>query len=98
MNSNSINDKNKPLDAPSIELMGTPTIRDWDTNIQKLIIDLVDGQQKLAELDKLMESDDPKFRKKVEMEMVDLMGDMMRKLSESTNSIIDRVLMELKYN
>lgn len=98
MNSNSINDKNKPLDAPSIERMGTPTIRDWDTNIQKLIIDLVDGQQKLAELDKLMESDDPKFRKKVEMEMVDLMGDMMRKLSESTNSIIDRVLMELKYN
>ena len=87
MNDNSINDNNKPLDAPYIEYLGTPANRDWDEHFQDLALEIARVNRDLDGMDLIMRMCEPDFRERVRIEKLRLAGELMDKVYESRGKI-----------
>lgn len=87
MNDNSINDENKPLDAPYIEYLGTPANRDWDEHFQDLAIEIGKVNRDLDGMDSIMKLCEPDCQEKLRIEKFRLIGEVMDKVYESRGKL-----------
>ena len=76
MNSNSINDKNKPHTEPKMNSTDNLIQLTWDELYQNLISDIIAAYDKMAILDVLMEMGDADYRKTLENEKLELLAKM----------------------
>ena len=76
MNSNSINDKNKPHTEPKINSTDSLIQWSWDEMYQNLIADIIKAHQKMTGLEIMIERVDPEYQKTFEIEKQKLLAKM----------------------